>query len=302
MAVDAALSGLTTDEPALGRRRGARPPALRGTDRPLAGRRGGGRAARRPHGRRALLHAAPGHRGRARLPRHRHHPGLLPETRKGHRRADQPRRGRRGAGRAWPGPCRSRCRYHPAPSVHVGLALRGARHRQRPTTVQQRPHAAHRPMPPGGNGGGGGGVLNRVLMTVVVLLVIAAVGVGAWTIGRSLGNPGTPRGASPRRTPAACRAAQPRRRQAGRGERLRPPRRPGGEGRARAAHHRRQAQHVLEDRQLQQRRPGQSQGRSGPAPRYGQVHADQRRGRYSGRRARRAASSSRSATRPSCRH
>ncbi|MER6952026.1 protein kinase family protein [Nonomuraea sp. NPDC000554] len=40
------------------------------------------------------------------------------------------------------------------------------------------------------------GTLNRVLMTVVVLLVIAAVGVGAWTIGRSLGNPGTPEQAS----------------------------------------------------------------------------------------------------------
>jgi hypothetical protein len=46
-------------------------------------------------------------------------------------------------------------------------------------------------MPPGSNGGGGGGALNRVLMTIVVLLVIVAVGVGAWTIGRSLGNPGT---------------------------------------------------------------------------------------------------------------
>ncbi|MDA0633727.1 protein kinase family protein [Nonomuraea sp. MCN248] len=37
--------------------------------------------------------------------------------------------------------------------------------------------------------GGGGNLLNRVLMTVVVLLVIVAVGVGAWTIGRSLGSP-----------------------------------------------------------------------------------------------------------------
>ncbi|MFI6500041.1 protein kinase family protein [Nonomuraea typhae] len=34
-----------------------------------------------------------------------------------------------------------------------------------------------------------GSLLNRLLMTVVVLLVIAAVGVGAWTIGRSLGSP-----------------------------------------------------------------------------------------------------------------
>ncbi|GAA4521534.1 MULTISPECIES: protein kinase family protein [Nonomuraea] len=36
---------------------------------------------------------------------------------------------------------------------------------------------------------GGGNVLNRALMTAVVLLVIVAVGVGAWTIGRSLGSP-----------------------------------------------------------------------------------------------------------------
>lgn len=39
---------------------------------------------------------------------------------------------------------------------------------------------------------GGGSTLNRVLMTLVVLLVIAAVGVGAWTIGRSLGSPTQP--------------------------------------------------------------------------------------------------------------
>ncbi|MET9343510.1 protein kinase family protein [Nonomuraea sp. NPDC003804] len=32
--------------------------------------------------------------------------------------------------------------------------------------------------------------LNRALMTFLVLLVIAAVGVGAWTLGRKLGNPG----------------------------------------------------------------------------------------------------------------
>ncbi|GGS80344.1 protein kinase family protein [Nonomuraea spiralis] len=43
---------------------------------------------------------------------------------------------------------------------------------------------------------GGGNVLNRVLMTLVVLLVIAAVGVGAWTIGRSLGGPATPEASS----------------------------------------------------------------------------------------------------------
>lgn len=61
------------------------------------------------------------------------------------------------------------------------------RHHQPPP---QRPQIVHRPGPPPPTGGGS--VLNRVLMTVVVLLVIAAVGVGAWTIGRSLGSPGSP--------------------------------------------------------------------------------------------------------------
>jgi hypothetical protein len=54
-----------------------------------------------------------------------------------------------------------------------------------PVTMPQRP-----------SGNGGGSTLNRVLMTLVVLLVIAAVGVGAWTIGRSLGSPTTPQTAS----------------------------------------------------------------------------------------------------------
>ncbi|GAA1730288.1 protein kinase family protein [Nonomuraea sp. AD125B] len=49
------------------------------------------------------------------------------------------------------------------------------------TTVAPLPPAPRRPQ-------GGGSTLNRVLMTIVVLLVIAAVGVGAWTIGRSLGS------------------------------------------------------------------------------------------------------------------
>jgi hypothetical protein len=47
------------------------------------------------------------------------------------------------------------------------------------------------PVPQYRPAGGGGSKLNRVLMTLVVLLVIAAVGVGAWTIGRSLGSPAT---------------------------------------------------------------------------------------------------------------
>ncbi|MEV0389896.1 protein kinase family protein [Nonomuraea sp. NPDC050643] len=59
--------------------------------------------------------------------------------------------------------------------------------------IAHRPQRTSPPLPPAprrpANHGGGGSALNRVLMTLVVLLVIAAVGVGAWTIGRSLGSP-----------------------------------------------------------------------------------------------------------------
>ncbi|MFD0468857.1 hypothetical protein ACFQ0B_11485 [Nonomuraea thailandensis] len=64
-------------------------------------------------------------------------------------------------------------------------------HRQKtaPAAPLPPPPMHHRPP-------NGGSTLNRVLMTLVVLLVIAAVGVGAWTIGRSLGSPTTPQTAS----------------------------------------------------------------------------------------------------------
>ncbi|GAA3250838.1 protein kinase family protein [Nonomuraea helvata] len=57
---------------------------------------------------------------------------------------------------------------------------------------------------------GGGSTLNRVLMTLVVLLVIAAVGVGAWTIGRSLGSPTTPeaKGGTPSSSTSASAETQ----------------------------------------------------------------------------------------------
>lgn len=95
----------------------------------------------------------------------------------------------------------------PPPSVTVASPSEGPgtdRHTavplHRPT--MQRPAPAPR-----------GGMVNRALMTVVVLLVIAAVGVGAWTIGRSLGNPGAPEAqtsptagsASPKTAPQAVK-------------------------------------------------------------------------------------------------
>ncbi|MFF4988819.1 protein kinase family protein [Streptosporangium saharense] len=59
------------------------------------------------------------------------------------------------------------------------------------TAAPQRPAppVQHRPAPPSSNGGG---MLGKVAMTTIVLLVMAAVGVGAWTIGRSIGNADTP--------------------------------------------------------------------------------------------------------------
>ncbi|MEV4101237.1 protein kinase family protein [Nonomuraea sp. NPDC049649] len=77
--------------------------------------------------------------------------------------------------------------YPSTPSVTAASPSEGL------DTERHRPAAQHAPQatsiqlrPP--QSGGGGNLLNRVLMTVVVLLVIVAVGIGAWTIGRSLGS------------------------------------------------------------------------------------------------------------------
>ncbi|GAA3443146.1 protein kinase family protein [Planomonospora venezuelensis] len=62
----------------------------------------------------------------------------------------------------------------------------------------------HRPAP-----AGGGGMLGKVVMVTVVLLVMAAVGLGAWTLGRNLGNAGIPTaGATAKPTPAVSTATQ----------------------------------------------------------------------------------------------
>ncbi|SEG78460.1 hypothetical protein SAMN05444920_104606 [Nonomuraea solani] len=64
------------------------------------------------------------------------------------------------------------------------------------------------PVPRRPSNSGGGSTLNRVLMTLVVLLVIAAVGVGAWTIGRSLGSPTASQTASASPTSSASASAE----------------------------------------------------------------------------------------------
>ncbi|MFJ2028092.1 protein kinase family protein [Streptosporangium sp. NPDC087985] len=56
---------------------------------------------------------------------------------------------------------------------------------QRPSTPPPMQYH-HQPRP------AGGGMLGKVAMTLVVLLVMVAVGLGAWTLGRSIGNAGTP--------------------------------------------------------------------------------------------------------------
>ncbi|NRQ32698.1 serine/threonine protein kinase [Nonomuraea sp. NN258] len=69
------------------------------------------------------------------------------------------------------------------PAVTAASHAEGVEVKHRPTAIHQAPVRVQN---------GGGSTLNRVLMTLVVLLVIAAVGVGAWTIGRSLGSPTPP--------------------------------------------------------------------------------------------------------------
>ncbi|MGW4640843.1 protein kinase family protein [Sphaerisporangium sp. NPDC004334] len=71
--------------------------------------------------------------------------------------------------------------------------------RQSHTTAHQRPPMA--PMPRRS-----GGVAGRVVITVVVLLVIVAVGVGAWTLGQSLGK----RPLAPSASASPSQASQPK--------------------------------------------------------------------------------------------
>ncbi|TMS00391.1 protein kinase family protein [Nonomuraea basaltis] len=71
-------------------------------------------------------------------------------------------------------------------------AVASASHTEGLDIAHRQQRTAPPPPPPPRRPPSGGSTLNRVLMTLVVLLVIAAVGVGAWTIGRSLGSPTEP--------------------------------------------------------------------------------------------------------------
>ncbi|WP_329088089.1 protein kinase family protein [Streptosporangium sp. NBC_01469] len=76
---------------------------------------------------------------------------------------------------------------------------------QRHTPPPQQTQHQHRPMPQQA-----GGMVNKVAMTVVVLLVMVAVGLGAWTLGRSIGNAGTPTAGEESTTPTPTVEAAPR--------------------------------------------------------------------------------------------
>ncbi|MEW9555670.1 protein kinase family protein [Nonomuraea sp. NPDC050783] len=101
--------------------------------------------------------------------------------------------------------------YPATPTVPAASHSEGLDVAHRPQTTQTpRPHVPRRPP------GGGGSTLNRVLMTIVVLLVIVAVGVGAWTIGRSLGSgtepeaqPTTPSASASSSSAAAAQVVKP---------------------------------------------------------------------------------------------
>ncbi|MDF5756152.1 serine/threonine protein kinase [Spongiactinospora sp. TRM90649] len=81
---------------------------------------------------------------------------------------------------------------------------------QHTTPAHQQYPAARGQYPPAR---GGGGTLNRAVMTIVVLVVMAAVGIGAWTLGRNIaGGPETPKArattsSTPTAKPEAVRAS-----------------------------------------------------------------------------------------------
>ncbi|GGS73710.1 serine/threonine protein kinase [Planobispora rosea] len=84
----------------------------------------------------------------------------------------------------------------PQPSVTAsrseGLDTVAPQHRQTHQAHQASPPQQYAPRPYAAPASSGSGMLGKVAMTVVVLLVMAAVGLGAWTLGRNIGNGGTP--------------------------------------------------------------------------------------------------------------
>ncbi|PZG22393.1 protein kinase family protein [Nonomuraea aridisoli] len=187
VAVDAALSGLTTDQPALDDAEGLGRLLYAGLTGHWPGdeEEGGLPAAPMTDGHfcspRQVTAGVPGYLDAVTVR------ACLPESRKGQSPLTSPSEvadALADVARPMPIPIS----YPSTPAVASASHTEGLdiAHRQQ-TAMAPRPPA---PRPPAN--GGGGSTLNRVLMTVVVVLVIVAVGVGAWTIGRSLGSPTDP--------------------------------------------------------------------------------------------------------------
>ncbi|MEV4010912.1 protein kinase family protein [Nonomuraea angiospora] len=204
VAVDAALSGLTTDQPALDDAEGLGRLLYAGLTGHWPGdeEEGGLPAAPMTDGHfctpRQVTAGVPSYLDTVTVR------ACLPESRKGQGALASPSdmaEALSGVARPMPIPIS----YPSTPAVASASHTEGLDlvHRQQLPVPQSPPPPPRRPA-------GGGSTLNRVLMTLVVLLVIAAVGVGAWTIGRSLGSPTKPEasGSSPSTSASASAEAQ----------------------------------------------------------------------------------------------
>ncbi|MBB5775948.1 protein kinase family protein [Nonomuraea jabiensis] len=204
VAVDAALSGLTTDQPALDDAEGLGRLLYAGLTGHWPGdeEEGGLPAAPMTDGHfctpRQVTAGVPSYLDTVTVR------ACLPESRKGTGALASPAdvaEALSGVARPMPIPIA----YPSTPAVASASHTEGLDlvHRQQLTVPPSPPPQPRRPS-------GGGSTLNRVLMTLVVLLVIAAVGVGAWTIGRSLGSPTKPEasGSSPSTSASASAEVQ----------------------------------------------------------------------------------------------
>ncbi|MER7611373.1 protein kinase family protein [Nonomuraea wenchangensis] len=182
VAVDAAMYGLTTDQPALDDAAGLGRLLYAGLTGHWPGdeEEGGLPAAPMTDGHfctpRQVTAGVPGYLDTVTVR------ACLPESRKGQGALSSPAditEALAGVARPMPIPIS----YPSTPAVASASHTEGldVTHRNQ-TTVAPLPPVQRRQQQ------GGGSALNRVLMTIVVLLVIAAVGVGAWTVGRSLGS------------------------------------------------------------------------------------------------------------------
>jgi hypothetical protein len=203
VAVDAALSGLTTDQPALDDAEGLGRLLYAGLSGHWPGdeEEGGLPTAPMIDGHfctpRQVTAGVPGYLDAVTIR------SCLPESRKGQAVLSSPSEiadALANVARPMPIPMA----YSQTPAVQSASHSEGIETERRPPRppLPTQP----RPMPP--RAPSGGSMLNRVLMTVVVLLVIAAVGVGAWTIGRSLGSPNAPQAETSPSTSASA-SAQP---------------------------------------------------------------------------------------------